>query len=657
VLGERSEGFLVSGKDKKDDLFNFNSRLRAVQYLMLALFVALGIRFSALQVVHYQAYLTRADNNRVREVPIIAARGAILDRSGNTLVDNKPAFNIVVTPELVENRDNTRRVLIEHLAVDRDQASAAVEETKRERSQPILVKQNATETDRAWVAAHEYEHPEIVVEAQPQRHYPHGSLAAHVLGYIGEISPKQLEDPRYIAAGYKPGDIVGQGGIEKVYDKILRGSDGLRLMLVDSRGRPIRELNRIEPVKGQDIVTTLDLEVQTVAERQFDDKRETGVAVALDPRDGEVLAMVSKPAFDPNAFAAHLVSSKNLDQIRHILNDPEALFNKAIRGIYPTGSTWKIMMATAALEEGVISLKNSRIPCGGGIGIGNRFVHCMGSHGDPDIHAAIVHSCDGYFYRLGLKMGIDMIHDWIVRFGMGQRTGIDLPHEEAGIIPDPAWKRRARPRDPEWKDFDTVLAAVGQGSVAVPPIQLLRAEAGIMMNGEYHTPHVLKEAKGNQVAPARSYEDDAAFLKLARLTVDTVSHAVWGVVNEGGTGSVAALPGIDIGGKTGTAQVIAKEKARGKQLQDQSWFISFAPLHTGEKPELAVVVVTEHGGQGGKASAPKARMINAAYFSKKLGRQLLPEVLARTVGQQPTRRASVGTVAEEKNPTHLAMVH
>jgi penicillin-binding protein 2 len=649
----------VSSKDQKEDPFNFKSRLRVVQYSLLALFVLLGIRFWALQVVHYQAYLTRADNNHVREVPILAARGAILDRNGNALVDNTPAFNIIVTPELVESRENTLRALIEHLGVDRDQASATLEDTRRERSQPILVKQNATETDRAWVAAHEYEHPEIAVEAQPQRHYPHGALAAHVLGYIGEISPKQLEDASYIAAGYKPGDIVGQGGIEKVYDKILRGSDGVRLMQVDSRGRPLRELSRVEPVRGQDIVTTLDLDVQRAAEQQLDGKRETGAAIALDPRNGEVLAMVSKPAFDPNAFAAHLVSSKNGDEIRQILNDPEAMFNKAIRGIYPTGSTWKIMMATAALEEGVITLKNSRIPCGGGISIGNRFVHCMGSHGEPDIHYAIVHSCDGYFYRLGLRMGIDMIHDWIVRFGMGQKTGIDLPHEEAGIIPDPAWKRRARPRDPEWKDFDTVLAAVGQGSVAVPPLQLLRAEAGIMMNGEYHTPHILKEARGNQIAPARFYEDDAAILRLTRPTVDAVSYAAWGVVNEGGTGAVAALPGIDIGGKTGTAQVIAKEKARGKELQDQSWFISFAPLQTVQKPELAVVVVTEHGGQGGKASAPKARMINAAYFSKKLGHPLVPDLLARNSGQPPKRSASAANAAAsaEKNPNHLALVH
>src|SRR5262249_35197083 len=283
---------------------------------------------------------------------------------------------------------------------------------------------------------------------------------------------------------------------------------------------------------------------------------------------------------------------------------------------------------------------NSRIPCGGGIAVGNRFVHCMGSHGQPDIHAAIVHSCDGYFYRLGLKMGVDMIHDWVMRFGMGQKTGIDLPHEETGTIPGPAWKRRAKPRDPEWRDFDTVLAAVGQGSVAVPPLQLLRAEAGIMMNGEYHTPHVLKEVKGSQNAPGRYYDDNAASLRLTRATVDTVSYAVWGVVNEGGTGAAAALPGVNIGGKTGTAQVVAKEKARGKQLQDQSWFISFAPLHTGEKPELAVVVVTEHGGQGGKVSAPKARMINAAYFSKKLGHSVLPELLARS-GQQPKSTASV----------------
>jgi penicillin-binding protein 2 len=599
---------------------------------VLAIFIALGIRFYVLQVARHEEFQQRAEDNRIREIPIPAPRGAILDRNGVVLVDNTPAFNIVLAPELITDRNQTTKVLVDNLGVDRNELIAELSNTLRPKSQPILVKQNATAADRAWIAAHEYEYPEIEIEPQPQRRYLHGKLAAHVLGYIGEISTRQLESPRYASAGYKSGDIIGQGGIEAVYDRILRGREGKKRVVVDSRGRTIHELEQIEPIKGQDIITTLDIDVQKAAEEQFDQSSEGGVAIAMNPQNGEILAMVSRPAFDPNVFARNVISSgENRAEVRAIINDPTTpLYNKSIQGIYPAGSTWKLLIATAALEEEVITPKNSRLPCGGGIQVGNRFMHCMGSHGTPDIHAAIVHSCDGYFYRLGLKMGVDMIHDWIVRFGMGQPTGVDLPDEKKGIIPDREWKKRVNPRDPVWKDFDTASAAIGQGSVAITPIALLRAETGVMMGGVFHTPHILKEAKATQLEQVKYYEDRSSELKLSSQTVNILTYGAWGVVNEGGTASGKGFPPeLNIGGKTGTAQVIAKEKARGKIHNDHAWFISFAPLHTDRKPELAVVVLTENGGQGGRASAPKAKMIHAAYFSKKLGRPVLPELIAR----------------------------
>ncbi|HEV8483074.1 MAG TPA: penicillin-binding protein 2 [Blastocatellia bacterium] len=623
----------MSSRSFRDESPDLGMRLYVVQYLVLAIFIALGIRFYFLQVVRHDAYTARAEENRIREIPIIATRGSIFDRNGQRLVDSTPAWNIVVTPEDIpkENRQETINALVEQLGVDYKLLMTELEDPHRPKSQPILIKQNATKADQAWVAARELEYPEIRVEDQPQRIYPHGKLAAHVLGYIGEISPKMLEDPRYADAGYKSGDIIGLGGIEAQYDLILRGQNGKRLLVVDSRGRQIRELTRVEPIKGMDIITTLDIDVQRVAEDQFDSVGQTGVAVAMNPQNGEILAMVSRPAFDPNVFAENVISSgENRAEVRAIMNDvTHPLYNKAIQGRYPTGSTWKLMMTTAALEEGVITPKDSRLVCGHGIQMGNKFVACMGNHGSPDIHAAIVHSCDGYFYRLGLKMGIDKIHDWVVRFGAGAKTGIDLPHELKGIIPDREWKKRVNPRDPVWKDFDTVLAAVGQGSVAITPLQLLRAESGIMMGGEFHTPHLLKEARETQLFKVKTYEDSTVNLVLSPTTVDIVSYGAWGVVNEGGTGGRAALPGINVGGKTGTAQVIAKEKVRTKEHQDHGWFISFAPLHTSEKPEFAAVVLTEHGGQGGLTSAPKSRMINAEYFSKKLGHRILPELAAK----------------------------
>jgi penicillin-binding protein 2 len=645
-------------KNPKEESYNLELRVRGLQYLVLAIFIVLGFRFYVLQVARHEDYKARAENNRIQDIRILAPRGAILDRNGVVLVDNTPAFNVVVVPENVTNPEETINTLVENLGVDRKELTDELNDKLRPKSQPILVKQNALASDRQWIAARELEHPEIKVELQPQRVYRYGPLAAHVLGYIGEISPKQLEYPRFKDGGYESGDIIGQGGIEAVYDEILRGKNGYRRVIVDSRGRPVAELDRKEPTKGQDIITTLDIDLQKLAENLFTSKNETGALVALNPQDGEILAMVSVPGFDPNVFARNVVSTENRKEVRAIVNDPaHPLFNKAIQSIYPTGSTWKIMMATAALEEGVITPKNSRIVCGGGLQLGNRFLNDSGgNHGSPDIHAAIVHSCDGYFYRLGLKMGVDMIQDWVSRFGMGRKTGIDLPAEQRGIIPSREWKKRVNPRDPVWKDFDTAIASIGQGSVAVPPIQLIRAESGIIMGGEFRTPHVFKEAKATQSAEVKYYDNQPTELKLTPATVDIVDYAMWGVVNEGGTAGGVGFPReLNIGGKTGTAQVIAREKVRKKEHKDHSWFIGFAPMHTDQKPEIGVVAITENGGWGASSSGPKVKMIQAEYFSKKLGRPILPELVAlnaqlRAKPETPTSAARVAPVADRKRP-------
>lgn len=634
----------MSKQSLKEATYDFDLRVQVILYLTLIVFLALGIRFYTLQIVRHEDYHLRAENNRIREIPIIAPRGAILDRNGKLLVDNQSAFNLVIYPELMTNSAETIKALVDNFDVDEESIRAAIHDPKRPKSLPILVKQNASRADLAWVAGHEYEHPEISIDEQPQRIYPHSKLAAHALGYVGEISPRQLENPKYAEAGYKQGDIIGQGGIEATYDKILRGRNGVRRMLVDSRGRAIRELSVQPPVKGQDIVSTIDLDIQRVAEEEFDKTGETGSAIAMNPQNGEILAMVSRPAFDPNIFALNIATGgEKRKEVRALLTDTtHPLYNDAIQGGYPTGSTWKLLMSAAALEEGIITPKDSRLPCGGGIQMGNRFVGCTGNHGAPDIHMAIVKSCDGYYYRLGLKMGVDMIQDWVTRFGAGPRTGIDLPNEMAGIIPSREWKRKLNKRDPEWKDFDTVLASIGQGSVAISPMQLLYATSGIMTGGEYPKPHLLKEAKETPIEQVKYFTEPPRILKLSKQTVDIVTYGAWGVVNEGGTAGGLLPRELNVGGKTGTAQVIAKEKVRKKEHRDHAWFVSFAPLHTEEKPEIAVVVLTEHGGWGGRASAPKAKMILATYFSKKLGRPVIPEYVAKmdSINPQPTTQAA-----------------
>src|SRR5262245_2449298 len=274
----------MSSKSPRDDSYNFEMRLNAVQYLVLAMFIALGIRFYALQVTRHEEYRVRAENNRIRQIPIPAPRGAILDRYGRLLVDNRPAYNVFLTPEDIASRDETITALADNFGVDRNQLVEELNDPKRPKSQPILVKQNASDADRAWIAAHEFEHPEITLEMQPQRNYPHAKLASHVLGYIGEISSRQLEMDRY-KEKYKAGDIIGLGGIEAVYDEVLRGVDGVRSVVVDSRGRPLGVMEKREPIKGHDIVTTIDLDLQRVAEEEFYAKKDTGALVAMDPRN------------------------------------------------------------------------------------------------------------------------------------------------------------------------------------------------------------------------------------------------------------------------------------------------------------------------------------------------------------------------------------
>jgi penicillin-binding protein 2 len=624
----------VPGSPKKnhnESLPDLGRRINVMQGIVLAVFLILGVRFYHLQIAQHEKYVAQAENNRIREIPIIAARGSILDRNGKILVDNKPTFNIVVMPEDITNREETLTALAENLNVSRDEALRELINPNRPKTDPILIKQNVGAADRAWVAAHQEEHPEIIIDEQPQRVYPYGKTACHVIGYVGQISPKQLENPKYQEEGYKIGDIIGQGGIEAYYDKLLRGKNGVRRVIVDSRGRMVREFDRIPPIKGQDLVLSLDLDIQQVAEEQFEKNDDKGAAIAMDTRSGEIIAMVSYPGFDPNVFARNVISSEYRKEVVSILLDPgHPLNNKAIQGYYPAGSTWKIMMSTAAIESGVTPLNDSRITCGGGLQVGGRFVHCMGNHGAPDVHTAIVRSCDGYYYRLGVKLGLAKQKEWLARFGMGQKTGIDLPHERAGSVPSEAWKARANPRQPDWTDFDSALSAVGQGAVAIPPIQLIRAETGIMMNGIIHTPHFLKEARETEFMPVKYFEDTPVDLHLSPETSSTIRYAAWGVVNEGGTGGGIGFPrDLNVGGKTGTAQVISKDKAKGKHLQDHSWFISFAPINKDTLPEFAVVCFTENGGFGAKASGPKAKAIHIAYFAKKAGQPIPSETIAK----------------------------
>ncbi|MCS6806589.1 MAG: penicillin-binding protein 2 [Blastocatellia bacterium] len=592
---------------------NEGHRLAIIQYGLVLSFVAIILRLWSLQVIHHEEYLKRAENNRLKTLPILAPRGFVFDREGRVLIENNPSLTIIMNREEVQARGRTvmevvNELKIRGLALDTDLISGYMNAVKRRPSwYPIVIKENATTADVAWVRAHQLEYPELDIVEQPIRRYPDGPLLAHVLGYVSEISPQELEQPEF--KDYRPGDIIGKAGIEKYYDSLLRGKDGMRRVVVDSTGREIEELDRVDPVPGRDLRLTIDLDLQRVAEEQLADRR--GVVIAMDPRNGEILAMVSHPSFDPNLFSQRIKTPAGKEEYQALLRDRQLpLYNRAIQGTYPSGSTWKPLIAVAALEERVITRQDSRILCGGGIQIGNRFTRCMGSHGAPDVHNALRVSCDGYFYRLGLKLGVDRMHEWVKSMGLGQRTGIDLPGEREGIIPGRHVKRR-NPRDPEWRDHDTVIASVGQGAVAITPLQLLRAYAGIAMGGVLHTPHLLLEV--GAPGPRTPYQDDRPLrIRMSKETHELVAKGLWAVVNEGGTGTRAAVKGFDVSGKTGTAQVVALHKTRG-EFKDHAWFAAFAPL---DKPEIAVVVLIENIGFGGTHSAPVAGAIFEAYYRK-----------------------------------------
>lgn len=604
---------------------NFDARLSVVMYIMLAFFLVLGVRFWVLQVVNHESFLVKSNENRIREIPIPAARGNILDRNGRILVDSRPAFNLILNREDLrkQNLDELLSVIRDNLGVDPDWARQQIDDPLAPKSRPVVIKQNISEADRAWVEAHEYEHPELNVALQPQRIYPLGPILGHVLGYVGQISDAQLKANLPEFEGARSGDVVGQAGIERSHNSTLMGKEGTRRVVVDSRGRFVEEIELVEPIPGQDIVTAIDIDLQMIAEEKLAATKLNGVAIALDPRNGEILAMVSHPSYDPNLFAAG-ISPEDYAVLRD--NPDKPLTNRAIQDIYPPGSTWKPIMAMAGLSEG--SMKpNEGIPCGGGISIGSRFAACHGSHGAPNLERAIAVSCNGYFYRVGLRLGVDKLHKWATAMGLGKRTGIDLPNETPGYVPDSQIKLRWKKKDddPEdkkyrWNDGDTVNAAIGQGYDRPTPLQMVHAFGGLAMDGRFTTPHLLRTAKSNGVTAEFGFDDpNIVDIPLDPVAFKYVMEGMRQVVTNG-TAKRAEVPGFDVCGKTGTAQVVSvRTGATGKQ-KEHAWFVGFAPKpEEGRLPEIAVCVLVEHGGHGGTISAPIAQAIITEYVRKTRG--------------------------------------
>src|SRR6267142_781998 len=651
----------------EDSSQNLRSRLWIVQSVIILLLALLGIRLYYLQLVRGQYYAEIAQNQRIRLLPIPAPRGDILANDGKTaLANSSPIYNVILSREDLRDRKliSLAQPLAEALSVDPDILRDRFEQIG---SQPafesILVKQDATPGDIAWVEAHELEFPELRVEQQPQRRYPENGMLAHVLGYVGEISPEQLKQPDYKER--KPGDMIGLEGLEAVYDEYLRGRDGYREVIVDSRGHIQNERERIEPQSGQDIVTTIDLDLQQAAEDQLRKSPQgRGVIIAMDPNNGEIFALASAPTFDPNLFSQRITTKAGRAEYQALLNDPDKpLIDRAIQGKYPPGSTWKPLMATAGLQQGAISIQSSNLVCGGGITVGNKFTRCMGgNHGAPDLHFAIMKSCDGYFYRLGLKMKLEGIQAMVDEFDLNKRTGIDLPHEVISTTPSREFKARNYPTDPEWKDIDTVYSSFGQGEDVLTPLALLRADSAIGMKGKMYVPHLLKEvratpAMGNDPTrpdyrperQARTF--DRPQPKVLPIPIDQselVVHAMWSVVNVAGTATGIKMAGFDIAGKTGTAQVVSLGK-EGAEHKDHSWFVSYAPAF---KPEISCVAMIENAGLGSRFGAPAVRAVYDVYYRKTRNQEPPGAQIAKT---KPTPKVAEQKPPDKK-PTQIATI-
>ncbi len=589
-----------------------------MQYTVAGLIALLAVGFWILQVPQHERYNEMAENNHLRSVPLRAPRGVLFDRDGTVLVENRYSFNISIVREQSHDVDASIRLLSRITGVDEAAMRDEVRRRRREPSfRPIVLIEDATLAQVASVAARRLELPGIIVQQVPTRRYPQNELAAHLIGYVGEVTENQLARPGY--RDLQAGAVVGQSGVEEAFNGLLMGTDGTRFVKVNSVGREIDEVRKQEAVEGRRVELTIDYDLQRAAEEAFHASGYNGAAVIMDPRDGEVLALVSLPAYDPNKFAVGIDraawNALNTDKLN-------PLQDRAIQGRYSPGSTFKIAVAVAALEEGVVT-PDFKVDCHGGGVFYGRYFRCWkpGGHGVVNMRQAIEESCNTYFYTLGSMLSIDQIHKWAVRLGLGEKTGISLPHENDGIVPSTEWKLKATGE--KWYPGETISVAIGQGQVSVTPISLAEMISTVANGGTLYRPRLLKAIdNGHGWEPVPS-EPPRMVTHLQPETVQALHDGLWMVVNGRGTGGRARIPGEDVAGKTGTAQVISLQgKARAgqtdKDLRDHGWFVFFAPK---DHPEIAGVIFAEHAEHGALA-APIAKYVMETYFAKKDGRPL-----------------------------------
>jgi penicillin-binding protein 2 len=526
---------------------------------------------------------------------------------GRPIVENALTFDISLVPEDAQNLERTIRNMSSIVKIDEASIRKALDEAAsvRTKYEPVKIREEATWDEVALVEAHQEDLAGTIIEPEHIRHYPYEGLASHQLGYIGKVSQAQRKQEQTDI-----GMLAGQGGLEKIYDKLLRGTPGRRMIQVNAAGRKVKDLGIEEPRPGTDMYLTIDLDAQKAAEEGLGSR--AGAVVAMDPNSGEILALASHPNFDPNMFPRGVSPQ---DWVR-LMDDPShPMYNRAIQSVYPPGSTFKIVVSLAGLELGVIN-PDETVTCRGSLKSGNHSFRCWKKegHGPTSFHRALVESCDVYFYTMGERIGWDRVAAYAKKLGYGTLTGIPMPDEKPGLIPTEAWKKK-RTGD-IWREGDTFINSIGQGFVLVSPIQACQLMSVVANGGYFYRPTLLKRSRNRETGEVRTYSTDLN----GKITIDPkaleeVRQALAGVVAEpGGTGHAARTPLATVAGKTGTAQVIA-QKVAGRKLSantaDHAWFVAYAPV---DNPKIAVAVVVEHGGHGGSAAAPIAKKVIEEYM-------------------------------------------
>ena len=595
-------------------------RLAITSYVIVGIIALLLSGFWKLQIIDSDRYSQLAERNRVRSIPIIAPRGSMLDREGRVLADNYPSFSVLLLRDSPSLVDKFLPLIADGLGMTLDDVKQQIDAARAmPKFQPIVIKPEASPSDIAFIESHRADIPVLEMLMVHRRRYPHGDMLANAIGYVGEVSAEQVEASD---SKLKPGDIVGKAGLERQYNETLMGTDGMRRVIVNSIGKEVGRLEQQDAIPGKPIQLTIDYDLQNVADSYMADKE--GAVVAMDGRTGEILAMVSRPTFDPNDFAVRIPAA----EWQALNSDPRTpLLNRAIQGQLAPGSVFKIVMATAMLESKLLPADFTAF-CPGHAEFYGRTFHCWRpqGHGSVDLHKAIVDSCDVFFYTIGQRLGIDRIHDYGAGLGLGRRTGIDLPSEEPGLMPSEDWVQRVYHH--KWYAGETISVAIGQGAVTVTPIQLARMIAAVASGGNLLQPHLLKSL---------SAKTDR--FPLADETVEQVTQGMYGVINEGGTGSSLKLQNIEFSGKSGTAQLMSYEagsKLGKKGKETNGWFVGYAPRRN---PEIVVAAVVQGSSEhGGTTAGPVVRDIVKAYYDKKSGRSGQQFTATRSQPEAPSSK-------------------